>query len=344
MTRAIKIGNVTIGSGNPVAIQSMLNRRADDIEGNVSQAVRLQQAGCDINRVAIPDENALVLIPEIKAATNIPLVADIHFDYRLAIKSVEKGADKIRFNPGNIGNDKKVKAVVDCCRERDIPIRVGVNSGSVEKDLLTKHGSPKAAALVESAMRHVRLIESYGYNNIVISIKSSTVQTMVESYRLVAGLCDYPLHLGVTEAGTKEIGTVKSAIGIGSLLLDGIGDTIRVSLTDDPVCEITAAKVILKSLGMQRGVQVISCPTCGRTDIDIISIAREVENATSDIDKHIKIAVMGCVVNGPGEAKEADIGIAGGKNSAVIFKNGKVLRRITGNYVEELLNEIKSLN
>lgn len=341
MTRKVKIGNITIGGGEPIAIQSMLNCHNSDIEGNVAQSIRLEEAGCDVNRVSIPNEAAVALIPAIKAATTMPLVADIHFDYRLAIKSVEAGVDKIRFNPGNIGSDDKAKMVVDCCKAHDIPIRVGVNSGSVEKELLKKYDGPTGEALFESAMRHVRLIEENSYHNIVISMKSSDVRTMTEAYRKAAMNCDYPLHLGVTEAGTREMGTVKSAIGIGSLLLDGIGDTIRVSLTDDPVEEIKAGRQILKAIDLYDGVQVISCPTCGRTEIGIIEIANEVEERAKGIKKNLKVAVMGCVVNGPGEASHADLGIAGGKDSAVLFKNGEVIRKITSNYADELLKEIE---
>lgn len=341
MTREVAIGNTAIGAGNRIAVQSMLNRPSSDIEGNVLQAIQLEKAGCDINRVSIPDEKAVALIGAIKEKSAIPLVADIHFDYRLAIKSAEAGVDKIRFNPGNIGSEKNAKMVVDCCRAHGIPIRVGVNSGSLEKALLAKYGGVTSEALCESALRHVRLIEDCGYDKIVISMKSTDIRTMVGAYRLAAGLCDYPLHLGVTEAGTRESGTIKSAIGIGALLLEGIGDTIRVSLTDEPVNEITAGKTILKALDLAEGVRVISCPTCGRTDIDVIAIAKEIECATSHIKQTLSVAVMGCVVNGPGEASRADIGIAGGRDSAVLFKSGEVLRVIKSNYAEELLKEIE---
>ena len=341
MTREVKIGNIAIGGTNRIAIQSMLSRPARDIEGNVYQAVQLEEAGCDINRVSVPNEEAVQLIPLIKDATTIPLVADIHFDYRLAIKSVEAGVDKIRFNPGNIGSFDNARRVVDCCKQHMIPIRVGVNAGSLEKDILERYKQPTPEALVESAMRHVKLIEDCSYDRIVISIKSSDIRVMIEAYRMLSHSCDYPLHLGVTEAGTKEIGTIKSAIGIGTLLLEGIGDTFRVSLTDDPIAEIAAAKSILKSLDMTDEVQVISCPTCGRTEIDIVSIAKEVEQRTKHIEKKIKVAVMGCVVNGPGEASSADIGIAGGKDSALLFKKGKPIRKITADYVDEIVKEVE---
>lgn len=341
MTKEVKIGNISIGSGNKVAIQSMLNKKPSDIDGNIEQAVNLEKAGCEINRVAIPNEAAIKLIPLIKKATIIPLVADIHFDYRLAIKSVEAGVDKIRFNPGNIGDDNKAKKVIDCCKAHSIPIRVGVNSGSLDKNILKKYNGITYDALVESAMHHVRLIEDLGYDKIVISLKSSNLHTMTKAYRRISKITDYPLHLGVTEAGTLETGSLKSAIGIGSLLLDGIGDTIRVSLTDDPIREIEAAKTILKLLDMDDGVTVISCPTCGRTSIDILSIAKEVEERTKDIKKRLKVAVMGCVVNGPGEAGDADLGIAGGVDSAVLFINGKIVRKITENYADELVKVVK---
>ncbi len=341
MTREVKIGNIVIGGGHPIAVQSMLNRHYSDIEGNVEQSIELENAGCDINRVSIPNDEALKLIPAIKAVTKMPLVADIHFDYRLALKSVEAGIDKIRFNPGNIGSDEKARMVVDCCKSHGIPIRVGVNSGSLEKELLKKYGGPTGEALYESAMRHVRLIEDTGYNNIVISMKSSDVRTVVEAYRKAHENCDYPLHVGVTEAGTRESGTIKSAVGIGALLLDGIGDTIRVSLTDRPAEEIIAARAILKAVGITDGIEVISCPTCGRTEIDIISIANEVEQRTSHMKKKLKVAVMGCVVNGPGEASHADLGIAGGKDVAVLFKKGELVRKISGDYASELIKEIE---
>ncbi|HOF69459.1 MAG TPA: flavodoxin-dependent (E)-4-hydroxy-3-methylbut-2-enyl-diphosphate synthase, partial [Ruminococcus sp.] len=327
-----------------IYIQSMLNARSDDIEGSVNQAVELEKAGCEIIRAAIPNMEAVRLIPAIKEKVSIPLVADIHFDYRLALESAAAGVDKIRINPGNIGDMSKVKMVADVCRGKNIPIRIGVNSGSLEKELINKYGSPTPEALVESAMSHARMLEQFDFDNIVISIKSSDVNKMIQSYRLAAEKCNYPLHLGVTEAGTERMGLIKSAIGIGSLLCDGIGETIRVSLTDNPVKEIEAAKDILKCIGKRKGVQFVSCPTCGRTRIDLVKAANEVENALKDIDKDIKVAVMGCVVNGPGEAREADIGIAGGDGCAVIFKKGEVLRKVKEeDIVSELLKEISML-
>ncbi|MEG0614913.1 MAG: flavodoxin-dependent (E)-4-hydroxy-3-methylbut-2-enyl-diphosphate synthase [Oscillospiraceae bacterium] len=341
--KTVKIKNLSL-DGKHIYIQSMLNARSDDIEGNVSQAILLEKCGCEILRVAIPDDNSIKLIGAIKQAVNIPLVADIHFDYRLALKSVSAGIDKIRINPGNIGDMDKVKLVADACRLNNIPIRIGVNSGSVQKEILAKYGSPTAEAIVESAMQHVEILNKFDFDDIVISLKSSDVETMVKSYRILAEKCEYPLHLGVTEAGTERMGIIKSAIGIGALLLDGIGETIRVSLTDSPEKEIYAAKDILKSIGKSNGVQVISCPTCGRTRIDIVTLANQVENAVKHIDKNIKVAVMGCVVNGPGEAKNADIGIAGGDGCAVLFKKGEIIKKISEeNILAELLKEIELL-
>ncbi len=340
---AVKVGNCTL-DGKHIYIQSMLNTRSDDIEGSVKQAVELEKAGCEIIRAAIPDMDAVKLIPAIKEKISIPLVADIHFDYRLALESATAGVDKIRINPGNIGDMDKVKLVANACREKNIPIRIGVNSGSLEKELLAKYGSPTPEALVESAMNHAQLLERFDFEDIVISIKSSDVNKMIKSYRLAAQKCEYPLHLGVTEAGTERMGLIKSAIGIGSLLCDGIGETIRVSLTDDPIREIEAAKDILKCMDKRKGVQLVSCPTCGRTRIDLVKVANEVEAAIKNIEKDIKVAVMGCVVNGPGEAREADIGIAGGDGCAVIFKKGEVLRKVKEEeIVAELLKEISLL-
>ncbi|MDY3844214.1 MAG: flavodoxin-dependent (E)-4-hydroxy-3-methylbut-2-enyl-diphosphate synthase [Ruminococcus sp.] len=339
----VRVGNYVL-DGKHIYIQSMLNARSDDIEGSVNQAVELEKAGCEIIRAAIPNMEAVRLIPAIKEKVSIPLVADIHFDYRLALESAAAGVDKIRINPGNIGDMSKVKMVADVCRGKNIPIRIGVNSGSLEKELINKYGSPTPEALVESAMNHASMLEQFDFDNIVISIKSSDVNKMIQSYRLAAEKCNYPLHLGVTEAGTERMGLIKSAIGIGSLLCDGIGETIRVSLTDNPVKEIEAAKDILKCIGKRKGVQFVSCPTCGRTRIDLVKAANEVENALKDIDKDIKVAVMGCVVNGPGEAREADIGIAGGDGCAVIFKKGEVLRKVKEeDIVSELLKEISML-
>lgn len=339
----VKVGDCVL-DGKHIYIQSMLNVIADDIEGNVRQAVELEKAGCEIIRTAVPDMNAVRLISALKSAVKIPVVADIHFDYRLALASADAGADKIRINPGNIGDMDRVKQVADKCRSKNIPIRIGVNSGSLEKELLLKYGSPTPEALVESALNHARLLERFDFENIVISIKSSDVGRMIKSYRLASEKCNYPLHLGVTEAGTERMGLIKSAVGIGSLLCDGIGETIRVSLTDDPIKEIEAAKDILKCIGKRKGVQFVSCPTCGRTKINLVKVANEVEKAVKNIDKDIKVAVMGCVVNGLGEAREADIGIAGGDGCAVIFKKGEVLRKIKEeDIVSELLKEISEL-
>lgn len=345
MTKAVQIGNQVIGGGNPVLIQSMLNTPSYDIAGSVEQALQLEQAGCQILRAAIPNKEAVALIPAIKERIHIPLVADIHFDYRLALEAAAAGIDKIRINPGNIGEDSRVKQVVDACRQRNIPIRIGVNAGSLEKEILRKYGKPCPEALVESAACHVGLIERYDYDNIVISIKSSHVKTMMEAYTLASQRFSYPLHLGVTEAGTPRMGILKSAAGIGGLLAQGIGDTIRVSLTAPPVEEIYAAKDILKAVGLsQTGATVVSCPTCGRTRIDLISLANEVEDALRDCPKKLTVAVMGCVVNGPGEAREADIGIAGGVGEALLFKKGEIVCKLPQEQVvEKLLAEIEKM-
>lgn len=341
--KPVKLKELTF-DGKKIYVQSMLNVPSYDIEGSVCQAKRLEEAGCDIIRAAIPDEKALELIPAIKKEISVPLVADIHFDYRLALKSAELGIDKIRINPGNIGGQDRVKAVAEICRQKKIPIRIGVNSGSLERDILAKYGAPTAEALVESALGHAALLEQCDFDDIVISIKSSDVKTMIEAYRLLAQKCEYPLHLGVTEAGTARMGLIKSAVGIGSLLCDGIGETIRVSLTADPVEEVYAAKDILKAIGKGSGVKLVSCPTCGRTRIDLISLAQKVEAAIKDLDKDITVAVMGCVVNGPGEAREADIGVAGGDGCAVLFKKGEVIRKIPEDKIlEELIAEIKAV-
>ena len=341
--KKVKVGNLTLG-GEHIYIQSMLNIPADDVEGNVRQAIELEKAGCEIIRTAVPAVRNSELIYALKNAVNIPVVADIHFDYRIALECVAAGVDKIRINPGNIGSMDRVKAVVKACRERNIPIRIGVNGGSLEKELLAKYGLPTAEALVESAMGHVRILEQCDFEDIVISIKSSDVPTMIKAYRLCAQTCNYPLHLGVTEAGTERMGLIKSSIGIGSLLCDGIGETIRVSLTDEPVKEIYAAKDILKAIGKSGGVRIVSCPTCGRTRIDLIGLAKKVEEATKDIDKDIKIAVMGCVVNGIGESGNADIGIAGGDGCAVIFSHGEKLRKVSEEEaLPALLAEIEKL-
>lgn len=344
MKRKVKVGNITLGDGN-IYVQSMLNVPAADVEGNVRQAVELEKAGCDILRVSVPSIDDVHLISAIKSEISIPLVADIHFDHRIAIRCVEEGVDKLRINPGNIGSHEKVREVSDVCRRNSVPIRIGVNSGSLEKDLLEKYGSPCADALVESAIRHVRLLEEQNFYDMVISIKASSVPTMIEAYRKLDKLCDYPLHLGVTEAGTERMGVIKSAVGIGSLLCDGIGDTIRVSLTEDPVLEIKAARDILTAAGKSRNsVEIVSCPTCGRTQIDLISLTHRVEAAISGIHKNIKIAVMGCAVNGPGEAREADIGIAGGNGEGLIFKKGEIVRKVREEeLLTALLNEIKMM-
>lgn len=341
--KPVRVGDCVL-NGEHIYIQSMLNARSDDIEGSVKQAVELEKAGCEIIRAAIPNMSAVKLIPAIKEAVKIPLVADIHFDYRLAIESAAAGVDKIRINPGNIGGMDRVKKVVDACRARNLPIRIGVNSGSLEKEILAKYGSPTPEALVESAMTHAAMLEHFDFDDIVISIKSSDVQKMIACYRLAAQKCNYPLHLGVTEAGTERMGLIKSAVGIGSLLCDGIGETIRVSLTDDPVREIEAAKDILRCIGKRGGVKLVSCPTCGRTRIDLIGTAKKVEEAVKDLDKNITVAVMGCIVNGPGEAREADVGIAGGDGCAIIFRKDGTQRKIREeDIVPELLAEVDRL-
>ncbi len=344
-SRKIKLGNTYIGGDSDVLVQSMLNIPAGDIEGSVAQAKELAAAGCQVIRFAIPNEQALDLVEPIKNAVEVPLVADIHFDYRLALGAVERGIDKIRINPGNIGDDSRVKAVADACKARNIPIRIGVNSGSLEKEILAKYGSPTPEAMVASAIYHARLLEKFDFEDIVISIKSSNVETMINAYELAAQECDYPLHLGVTEAGTERMGIIKSSIGIGSLLTRGIGDTIRVSLTDAPVKEVFAAFDILKAIGLKKDCPyLISCPTCGRTKIDLVGLAKQVEDRLRDCKKPIKVAVMGCIVNGPGEAKEADIGIAGGDGNGLIFKKGEILRKVDEkDLLEELMKEIEKL-
>ncbi len=341
--RPVKIKDLIL-DGKKIYVQSMLNVIASDVEGNVRQAVELEKAGCEIIRVAVPTLSDVRLISAIKEKINIPLVADIHFDYRIALECAKSGVDKIRINPGNIGGMDKVKAVADICNEKKIPIRIGVNAGSLEKELLEKYGSPTPEALVESALGHAKMLEDVNFRDIVISIKSSNVSNMISAYRLISDRCNYPLHLGVTEAGTERMGIIKNSIGIGSLLVDGIGETIRVSLTADPVAEISAAKDILKAINKSGGVKIVSCPTCGRTKIDLISLANEVEKAVADIDKDITVAIMGCVVNGPGEAREADIGIAGGDGCAVLFKKGEIIGKVMQeNIVPALLDEIEKL-
>ena len=339
-TREIKIGNLYIGGENPIIIQSMTNTPTEDVEKTAAQIKELEKAGCELVRVTVNTEKAAEAIKEIKKQINIPLVADIHFDYKLALKAMENGIDKLRINPGNIGDDEKVRLVVEKAKELNVPIRIGVNSGSVEKKILEKYGRVTADGMVESAMYHVNLLEKYGFNNIIISLKASNVKMMVDAYRKISELVDYPLHLGVTEAGTEFQGTVKSSIGIGSLLVDGIGNTIRVSLTENPVEEIKVAKEILKVLGLREGVEIVSCPTCGRTQIDLIGLAKKVEKEFGNIEKNIKIAVMGCVVNGPGEAKEADIGVAGGKGEGLLFKKGEVVKKVKE---EEIIPELRKM-
>ena len=336
----VKAGNIKIGGGADVSIQSMLNIPSTDIEGSVNQAKRLEAAGCQIIRAAIPNMDAVKLIPALKEAVDVPIVADIHFNYKLALEACAAGVDKIRINPGNIGSDDRVKAVAQACKARNIPIRIGVNSGSLEKDILAKYGHPTPQALCDSALYHASLLEKFDFHDIVLSMKSSTVSTMINAYELASQQCDYPLHLGVTEAGTERMGLIKSSAGIGSLLLHGIGDTIRVSLTADPVREVYAAKDILKALDIDKsGIQFVSCPTCGRTRIDLVKIAGEVEERLRDCNKNIKVAVMGCVVNGPGEAKEADIGIAGGKGVGLLIKKGEIIKKVPENELVEVLRE-----
>lgn len=344
-SRKIKLKNTFIGGDSDILVQSMLNVPANNIEGSVEQAKELAAAGCQVIRFAVPNEDALALIEPIKKAVDVPLVADIHFDYRLALGAVDRGIDKIRINPGNIGDESRVKAVADACKAKNIPIRIGVNSGSLEKEILSKYGSPTPQAMVESALYHAGLLEKFDFEDIVISIKSSNVNTMISAYELTAERCDYPLHLGVTEAGTERMGIIKSSVGIGSLLTRGIGDTIRVSLTDAPVKEVFAAFDILKAIGLKNdSPYLISCPTCGRTKIDLVSLAKQVEEKLRDCRKPIKVAVMGCIVNGPGEAKEADIGIAGGDGNGLIFKKGEILRKVDENdLLDELMKEIEKL-
>ena len=341
----VKAGNVLIGGGAPVSVQSMLNVPSTDIEGSAAQAKRLEEAGCQIIRAAIPDMEAVKLIPALKEAVSVPIVADIHFNYKLALEACAAGVDKIRINPGNIGSDDRVKAVADACKSRNIPIRIGVNSGSLEKEILAKYGHPTPQALCDSALYHASLLEKFDFNDIVLSMKSSTVSAMVQAYEIASQRCDYPLHLGVTEAGTERMGVIKSAAGLGALLLRGIGDTVRVSLTADPVREVYAANDILKAIGLkQGGVQFVSCPTCGRTRIDLVKIAGEVEDRLRGCEKNIKVAVMGCVVNGPGEAKEADIGIAGGDGCGLVFKKGEIIAKVPEDkLVDALMEEIEKL-
>lgn len=345
-SKELSIGKVKIGGSNKIAVQSMLNIPPENIKQNVLQAKELKNAGCDILRIAVPDNDALKTLSRIKEKVDIPLVADIHFDYKLAIESIKAGADKIRINPGNIGSEEKIEAVVKACFNKNIPIRIGVNSGSIEKDILKKYSHPTAEAMCESAMYNVRLLEKFGFNDIAISVKSSSVTQTIDAYRLVAKECDYPLHIGVTEAGTNSVGIVKSSIGIGSLLADGIGDTIRVSLTSNPIDEVITGINILKALDLNTEcVTFVSCPTCGRTKINLIKIANEAEQLLKNVKKNIKVAIMGCAVNGPGEAREADIGIAGADGYGVIFKKGKIIKKVSEeNLLQELMKEIKLMN
>lgn len=339
-TKTIQIGNVKIGGGNPVAIQSMTNTRTEDVVATVEQIRRLEAAGCEIVRCTVPTLEAAEAIREIKKQIRIPLVADIHFDYKMAIAALENGADKIRINPGNIGGGDKVKAVVEAARERNVPIRVGVNSGSLEKQLVDKYHGVTAQGLVESALDKVHMIEAIGYDNLVISIKSSDVMMCVRAHELLAEKTEHPLHVGITESGTVVSGNIKSAVGLGLILYQGIGDTIRVSLTGDPAEEIKSAKLILKTLGLRKGgIEVVSCPTCGRTKIDLIGLANQVENMVADIDLDLKVAVMGCAVNGPGEAREADIGIAGGEGEGLLIKKGEIIRKVPENELLGVLRE-----
>ena len=339
-TKVVQIGNCKIGGGNPVAIQSMTNTKTEDVEATVAQILALEAAGCDIIRCAVPTMEAAEALTEIKKRIHIPLVADIHFDYRLAIAAIEHGADKIRINPGNIGDVSRVREVVEKAKEYNVPIRVGVNSGSLEKHLVEKYGGVTAEGIVESALDKVHMIEEMGYDNLVVSIKSSDVMMCVKAHELIAEQCPYPLHVGITESGTILSGNIKSSVGLGIILYERIGDTIRVSLTGDPLEEIKSAKLILKTLGLRKGgIEVVSCPTCGRTKIDLIGLANQVENMVADIPLDIKVAVMGCVVNGPGEAKEADIGIAGGIGEGLLIKKGEIVKKVKE---EELLDTLRN--
>lgn len=339
-TRVIQIGNVKIGGGNPIAIQSMTNTRTEDVEATVAQILALEAVGCEIIRCAVPTMEAAKALREIKKQIHIPLVADIHFDYKLAIAAIENGADKIRINPGNIGDIERVRQVVEKAKEYNVPIRVGVNSGSLEKNLVEKYGGVTAEGIVESALDKVHLIEDMGYDKLVVSIKSSDVLMCVKAHELISEKCDYPLHIGITESGTLISGNIKSSIGLGIMLYQGLGDTIRVSLTGDPVEEIKSAKLILRTLGLRKGgIEVVSCPTCGRTKIDLIGLANKVENMVADIPLDIKVAVMGCVVNGPGEAKEADIGIAGGIGEGLLIKKGEIIKKVKEDELLETLRQ-----
>ncbi|MBR2040057.1 MAG: flavodoxin-dependent (E)-4-hydroxy-3-methylbut-2-enyl-diphosphate synthase [Clostridia bacterium] len=344
-TRKVKAGNLYIGGGSEISVQSMLSVPVHDIEGNVSQARRLQSAGCDIIRVTVPDKEALKTVEALKENITVPLVADIHFDYKLALDSVAAGVDKVRINPGNIGDDEKVRLVANACKNAGVPIRIGVNSGSLEKNILARHGGVTPEALVESGLYHISLLEKFDFNDIVLSLKSSDPQIMYKAYELAAQKCPYPLHLGVTEAGTENMGVIKSSAAMGGLLLRGIGDTIRISLTDDPVKEVEAGIKLLKALNIRKGgIRFVSCPTCGRTKIDLIGIAKAAEERLANVDKDITVAIMGCVVNGPGEASSADIGIAGGDGCGVLFKKGEIFKKLSENeLLDALCDEIEKM-
>ncbi|CEO30232.1 flavodoxin-dependent (E)-4-hydroxy-3-methylbut-2-enyl-diphosphate synthase [Paraclostridium sordellii] len=344
LSKEVSVGSLKIGGNNPISIQSMTNTDTRDAKATIDQIKRLEEVGCDVVRVAVPDMEAAKNIGEIKKNVNIPIIADIHFDYRLALEAIDQGVDGVRINPGNIGSIDRVKMVVNKCREKNLKIRIGVNGGSLEKELLEKYGSATAEALVESAMGHVKILEDLDFHNIVISLKSSDIYKTLEAYELIAKKVDYPLHIGITESGSVKKGTIKSSIGVGALLLKGIGDTIRISLTGDPTEEVIVGKEILRSLDLLNDkIKVISCPTCGRCNIDLISVVNEVEEKINKVDKDITVAIMGCAVNGPGEAKEADIGIAGGKGEGLLFKKGEIIRKIDGDkLVDELLAEIEN--
>ncbi|WP_027702205.1 flavodoxin-dependent (E)-4-hydroxy-3-methylbut-2-enyl-diphosphate synthase [Metaclostridioides mangenotii] len=344
-TREVSVGNVKIGGDNPISVQSMTNTDTRDAKATIEQIKRLEEAGCDLVRVAVPDMVAAKAIGEIKSKVSIPVIADIHFDYKLALEAIDQGVDGVRINPGNIGDVSRVKMVVDKCKEKNLKIRIGVNGGSLEKELLEKYGSATSEALVESAMGHIKILEDLDFYNTVISLKSSDIFKTIDAYRLISEKVDYPLHVGITESGSIKKGTIKSSIGVGALLVEGIGDTIRISLTGDPVEEVNVGKEILRSLGLLNDkIKVVSCPTCGRCNIDLISVVNDVEKKIADLDKDITVAIMGCAVNGPGEAREADVGIAGGKGEGLLFKKGEIVRKIKdSDLVEELLDEIDRL-
>ncbi|WP_304340646.1 flavodoxin-dependent (E)-4-hydroxy-3-methylbut-2-enyl-diphosphate synthase [Metaclostridioides mangenotii] len=344
-TREVSVGNVKIGGDNPISVQSMTNTDTRDAKATIEQIKRLEEVGCDLVRVAVPDMVAAKAIGEIKSKVSIPVIADIHFDYKLALEAIDQGVDGVRINPGNIGNVSRVKMVVDKCKEKNLKIRIGVNGGSLEKELFEKYGSATPEALVESAMGHIKILEDLDFYNTVISLKSSDIFKSIDAYRLISEKVDYPLHVGITESGSIKKGTIKSSIGVGALLVEGIGDTIRISLTGDPVEEVNVGKEILRSLGLLNDkIKVVSCPTCGRCNIDLISVVNDVEKKIADLDKDITVAIMGCAVNGPGEAREADVGIAGGKGEGLLFKKGEIVRKIKdSDLVEELLDEIDKL-